>query len=439
MKKIMGILMAGILMNFLCADESPAKSTGSLPKFHKQILKNGLEIYVVPTKNNGVVQTNVIYRVGSRNEIMGKSGIAHMLEHMNFKSTKTLKAGEFDSIVRKNGGVNNATTGFDYTHYYIRSSKNSIETNLRLYADLMENLQLKDEEFQPERKVVMEERRWRTDNSPGGYMSWRFFNTAYTYHYHWSPIGFVQDILGWSIDDVKNFHATYYQPQNAALLVVGDVDPKEIFALGEKYFGNIENKSPVPDVKAIEPPQDGPREATVHKTTALPMMLMGYKIPNFEHKDQVALDALALFLTAGKSSVLYKKLIDGKRIANSASAYTQALRDGGEFFFYAVANSGVKIERLKTEILKIIDDVKDGKIAQKDLDRMKLFVRLGYLQGLETVSGVSRTFAEYIGRGNIEPLLSYENDFSHLKLQDLVDVAKKYLVENKQTTIFLKP
>ena len=153
--------------------------SATLPKYYTQTLSNGLQVVAIPMHNGtGVVSTDVFYKVGSRNEVLGKTGIAHMLEHLNFKSTKKLAAGEFDVQVKKYGGVNNASTGFDQTHYFIRSSNRNVGRSMELFAELMKNLLLKDKEFQPERDVVAEERRWRTENNPIGYLYFRLFNTA---------------------------------------------------------------------------------------------------------------------------------------------------------------------------------------------------------------------------------------------------------------------
>ena len=200
----------------------------TLPKHYTKTLKNGLQVVVIPMPNGSdVITTDIFYKVGSRNEVMGKSGIAHMLEHLNFKSTKNLKAGEFDEIVKGFGGVNNASTGFDYTQYFIKSSSANLPKSLELFAELMSNLNLKDDEFQPERDVVLEERKWRTDNSPMGYLYFRLFNNLYLYHsYHWTPIGFTNDIKNWTLKDIQDFHATYYQPNNAILIVAGDINQK---------------------------------------------------------------------------------------------------------------------------------------------------------------------------------------------------------------------
>ena len=259
----------------------------SLPKYYTKQLTNGLQIVAIPMKNNSnVISTDVFYKVGSRNEVIGKSGIAHMLEHLNFKSTENLDAGEFDEIVKGYGGVNNASTSFDYTHYFIKSSKKNLDKSLDLFAELMENLNLKDEEFQPERDVVAEERRWRTDNSPMGYLYFKLFNNTFTYHpYHWTPIGFMDDIQTWTIDDIKDFHNKYYTPNNAIVIVTGDIDKEEVFEHVEKHFKDIKNtndeKKLDDTVHMNEPKQDGAKRIIVHKDSEVEMLAITYHIPNF--------------------------------------------------------------------------------------------------------------------------------------------------------------
>ena len=239
----------------------------SLPKHYTKTLKNKMQIVVIPMDNDsGVITSDVYYRVGSRNEIMGKSGIAHMLEHMSFKATKKYKAGEFDQIVKSHGGVNNASTGFDKTHYFIKTASKNLGMTLELFSELMHNLSLNDDEFQKERDVVAEERRWRTDNNPMGYLYFRIFNMQFTYHpYHWLPIGFMQDILSWKIEDIRDFYHRYYQPANAILIVSGDIKPETVYAEAEKYFGSIKNQHEIPEVTAVESPVDGSKRAILEK------------------------------------------------------------------------------------------------------------------------------------------------------------------------------
>ena len=416
----------------------------SLPKYYTKQLTNGLQIVAIPMKNNSnVISTDVFYKVGSRNEVIGKSGIAHMLEHLNFKSTENLDAGEFDEIVKGYGGVNNASTSFDYTHYFIKSSKKNLDKSLDLFAELMENLNLKDEEFQPERDVVAEERRWRTDNSPMGYLYFKLFNNTFTYHpYHWTPIGFMDDIQTWTIDDIKDFHNKYYTPNNAIVIVTGDIDKEEVFEHVEKHFKDIKNtndeKKLDDTVHMNEPKQDGAKRIIVHKDSEVEMLAITYHIPNFEHEDQVAMSALSEMLSSGKSSRLNKKLLDEKRLVNSVYGYNMELKDPGVFLFLAVCNPGVKAEDVEKEILKEIKKIKAGEIKQSELNRVKINTKADFIFSLESSSSVSNLFGSYFVRGNVKPLLSYEEGINKLKLEDITKVAKRYLNKDNSTTVILR-
>ncbi len=412
----------------------------SLPKYETKTLKNGLEIVVIPIKNNtNVVSTDIFYKVGSRNEVMGKTGIAHMLEHMNFKSTKNLPAGEFDKEVKSIGGVNNASTSFDYTHYYIKSSTDNFNTSLTLFAELMQNLNLKDDEFQPERDVVMEERRWRTDNSPLGYLYFRLFNNAYIYHpYHWTPIGFMNDIRTWTINDIRDFHKTYYQPSNAILMVSGDVEAKEVFKKAKKAFGSIKNSTKIPKVKFIEPEQDGAKRVIVHKESEVEMLAIAFHIPNFQDPDQVTLSVISEILYSGKSSRLHKELVDKQRLVNSVYAYNMENIDPSLFIFMATCNPGVKAEIVEAEIIKQIDIMKKTKVTKAELDKVKINTKSDFIYSLESSTSVANLFGSYLVRGDISPLLNYEDSVNKVTAKRVQEVANKYFDFNKSTTLILK-
>lgn len=413
----------------------------SLPKYYSKTLENDLKVIVIPMDNGtNVVSTNIFYDVGSRDEKMGKSGIAHMLEHLNFKSTKNLKAGEFDEVVKGFGGVNNASTSFDYTKYYIKSSSKNMGKSLKLFAELMENLTLKDEEFQPERDVVAEERRWRTDNNPMGYMQFRMFNNTYLYHpYHWTPIGFMSDIQNWSIEDIREFHSTYYQPKNATIVIAGDITQEEVFDAAKKYFANIENKKPIPtSLHTVEPKQDGAKKVIINRDTQVEMITVAYHIPNYEHDDQVALSALSELLSSGKSSILQKVLVDEKRLVNSVYAYNLELKDPGVFMFSAVCNEGVKAKDVKKEFDKIIKDIQAGKIEKDELKKIKINTKADFIFSLESSDSVASLYGSYFVRGNTKPLFEYEEKVALLKKKDLIEVAKKYLTKSNSTTVILK-
>jgi len=411
-----------------------------LPSYETKTLKNGLEIVVIPLHNEtNVISTDIFYKVGSRNEVMGKTGIAHMLEHMNFKSTKNLPAGEFDKEVKSIGGVNNASTSFDYTHYFIKSSSDNLKKSINLYAELMQNLSLKDKEFQPERDVVTEERRWRTDNSPLGYLYFRLFNNAYLYHpYHWTPIGFMNDIRTWTIDDIREFHKTYYQPKNAVLIVTGDIEPKEVFKRAKKAFGDIENSSDIPAVKFVEPEQDGAKRVIVHKESEVEMLAITFHIPNFKDKDQVTLSVISEILYSGKSSRLYKELVDKKRLVNSIYAYNMENIDPGLFIFMATCNPGIKAEKVEAELIKQINLMKTTQVTKAELEKVKTNTKSDFIYSLESSTSVANLYGSYLVRGDISPLMSYEEDVNKITAKKVQDVANKYFNFDKSTTVILK-
>ncbi len=412
----------------------------NLPKYYTKTLENGMQILVIPMQNNSnVITTDIFYKVGSGDEIMGKSGIAHMLEHLNFKSTENLKAGEFDEIVKGFGGVNNASTGFDYTQYFIKSSSKNLSKSLELFAELMQNLSLKDEEFQPERDVVLEERRWRTDNNPFGYLYFRLFNNAYIYHsYHWTPIGFVEDIKHWTIDDIKSFHKMYYQPQNAILVVAGDIKPETVFEEAEKTFGSIKNDGKIRRNHQIEPVQDGAKRIEVDKESQVEMLAIAFHIPNFQSPDQVALSALSELLSSGKSSRLNALLVDKLQLVNSVSAYNMETKHPGIFLFLAVCNPGVKAEDVEKIIWDEIEKIKNKEVTQEELDKIKINTKSDFIFSMQDSQTLVNIFGGYAAKGDLEPLLQYEERLMKLTPAQIKEVAKKYFTHKNSTTLILR-
>jgi len=413
----------------------------SLPAHFTKTLDNGMQVVVIPMDNDsGVITTDIYYKVGSRNEIMGKSGMAHMLEHLAFKSTDKLKEGEFDTIVKSRGGVNNAATGFDKTHYYIKTASKNLALSLDLFSELMHNLKLTDEEFQKERDVVAEERRLRTDNNPMGYLYFRVFNTHFTYHpYHWLPIGFMEDILSWKISDIRDFYQRYYQPSNAILIVAGDTTPDEVFAQADKYFGPIKNKHTIPKVTAVEPKVDGAKRAVLHKeSNKVDTLAITYAIPNYEHEDQVALSAISHILSSGKSSWFEKTIVNEKQLANQVYGYNMELTDPGVFLIMAMCAPGASLDVLEKEIMLQLEKLKNGEVTQAELDKVKINTKAEFIYSLESSSSVAGLYGDYYVKGNIKPLLEYEEKLDKITLKDLSDTAKKYFDHNFSTTVILK-
>ncbi len=429
-KSILGlILLSGVSM------------ANSLPKHFTKTLDNGMQIVVIPMDNDsGVITTDIYYKVGSRNEVMGKSGMAHMLEHLSFKSTDKLKEGEFDTIVKGRGGVNNASTGFDQTHYYIKTASKNLAMTLDLFSELMHNLKLTDEEFQKERDVVAEERRLRTDNNPMGYMYFRVFNTHFTYHpYHWLPIGFMEDILNWKIEDIRDFYKRYYQPNNAILVVAGDIKPEEVFTEAGKYFGEIKNEHEIPKVIAVEPKVDGAKRAILHKeSNQVDTLAITYAIPNYAHEDQVALSAISHILSSGKSSRFEKTLVNDKKLVNQIYGYNMELADPGVFLVMAMVTPGASLDVVEKEIISELEKLKNGDVTQAELDKVKINTKAEFIYSLESSSSVAGLYGEYYVKGNIKPLLEYEEKLDKITLKDISAVAKKYFDHDFSTTVILK-
>ena len=406
-----------------------------LHKFYTHKLKNNLEVIAIPmNRGSNVITSNIYYKVGSRNETLGKTGIAHMLEHMNFKSTKNLKEGEFDKIVKSLGGVDNASTGFDYTHYFIKTSSKYLSKTFELFSEVMANLNLNDEEFQRERKVVYEERLWRVDNNPIGYLYFRLFNNAYIYHpYHWTPIGFKDDILNWTIEDIREFHKTFYQPKNAFLLVAGDIDADEVFNQAEKYFSDIKNSRPIPKIHQKEPPLDGDKIIEIKRNTQIEAVAIAFHIPDFKHEDQFALSALSEILSGGKSGILREKFINKKQLVNEIYAYNMELIDPGVFLVLAFCNPGVSPEKVEKEIKK---ELINYKITKKALEKVKNQTKFDFITQLESSSGVSNIYGDYLAKGDITPLFNYQEEVSKLT-PEKIEEMKKYF-EKSITVRLLK-
>jgi len=309
-----------------------------------------------------------------------------------------------------------------------------------LFSELMHNLKLDNEEFQRERQVVAEERLLRTDSNPMGYLYFRLFNTHYVYHpYRWLPIGFMQDIQRWSIDDLKEFYQTYYQPNNAILMVTGDVNPDEVFKNAQKAFENITNAvREVPKVKFIEPEQDGAKHITIHRDTEVEMLAITFHIPNFKHKDQVTLSMISEILFSGKSSRLYKELVDKQRLVNSIYAYNMENIDPGLFIFLASCNPNVKAEDVEIELIKQIELIKSQEVTKAEIQKVKINTKADFIYSLESSTSVANLFGSYLVRGDLNPLLSYEEDINKVSAKQVQEIAKKYFDFSKSTTLILK-
>ena len=294
----------------LCFLFIPLSEAGLKEQVFETVLPNGLKVILLENHKAPLVTFQVWYRVGSRNEAWGKTGLSHMLEHMMFKGTEKIGPEQFSRIIQENGGDDNAFTSHDYTAYFENLSADRVQVAIDMEADRMQNLILREEDFRTERMVVMEERRLRTEDNPQSVLIEQILATAYQIHpYRWPIIGWMEDIARFTLEDLKVYYRTYYNPANAFLVVVGDFKKEELLSKIEKALGSYSKGVAPNQEKDKEPLQIGERRIFVKKEAQLPFLVMGYHVPNLREPDSYVLEVIATILSGGKSSRLYQSLV----------------------------------------------------------------------------------------------------------------------------------
>jgi zinc protease len=413
---------------------------------HEYKLDNGLKLIVKEDHRAPVVVSQVWYKIGSSYENDGITGISHMLEHMMFKGTKKHPAGEFSRIIAQNGGQENAFTGRDYTAYFQSLEKSRLKISFELEADRMRNLLLPENEFKKERQVVAEERRLRTEDDPQALTDEQFHAAAFaTGPYHHPVIGWMDDISHYTDADVRAWYQKWYAPNNATVVVVGDVDPDQVYALAKKYFGP--NKPS--EIGTVKPrhdiPQLGARQITVKTPAELPYLAMGYKVPVLRTAEQqwepYALDVLSGILDGGDSARLSKNLIRGSQVAASASAgYDLYERYDTLFELDGTPAPGHTVEDLKQALEQQIKSLRDTPVSAQELDRVKaqvvasnvyqrdsVFYQAMQIGLLETVGLDWHLADEYVDR------------IRAITPEQVQKVAQKYLTDDHLTIAVLQP
>ncbi|MBI3607110.1 MAG: insulinase family protein, partial [Nitrospirae bacterium] len=313
------------------------------------VLSNGLRVILIPEPKAPVVTVQVWYRVGSRDEVSGATGLSHLMEHMMFKGTARYGKGEFSRLIAGRGGTENAFTSQDYTAYFENLASDQIGLALELEADRMTGLAIADQEFRLERDVVKEERRLRTEDDPQGSLTEHLSAMAFMAHpYRWPVIGWMDDLDRLTADDIRAYYRRHYTPANAVLVVVGDLDPTTLLDRIRATFGAVEGPARPPRPAVIEPPQHGERRVIVKKEAQLPTLMVGYRVPNFAHPDTYALTVLAALLSEGRSARLHRALVYDRQIALEAGGEYAALSaDPPLLYVYATAHATTPIGDLE--------------------------------------------------------------------------------------------
>jgi len=336
-------------------------------------LDNGLRVLLLEDHRSPIVSFQVWYRVGSRNEQRGATGIAHFLEHMMFKGTPTHGPKQFARLVEENGGQDNAFTSQDVTSYFIDIAAEKLDLVIELEADRMRNLLLDPTQIASEREVIIEERRTRTEDDPGGFLGEEVSSIAFKAHpYGYPIIGWTEDIKRITPDEIRAFYRTYYVPNNAMIVAVGAFKAPEALDKIRRRFGRIPRGSAPPPVLAVEPPQNGERRVTVRKQAALPIVYLGWHVPNQRSDDAPALELLSTILSGGRASRLYRDLVYQRQLALDAGGdYSYFSIDPNLFWFWATPMPGQTPETLEKELLAHMERLKAEPVTDEELARAK--------------------------------------------------------------------
>lgn len=410
------------------------------------MLDNGMQVIVKEDHRAPVVVSQVWYKIGSSYEYQGITGLSHVLEHMMFKGTKNVPAGEFSRIIAANGGEENAFTGRDYTAYFETLSADRLEIALKLEADRMANLRLDPEEVRKETEVVKEERRLRTEDKPSGLLYEQFNAVAWRASPYQNPvIGWMNDLNNLKLEDLADWYHRWYSPGNAVLVVAGDVQPDKVKALAEKYFGPIPKVELAAPKPFVEPAQFGETRVTVSVPAKQPYLMMGYKTPIVGSADAdwepYALSVLAAILDGGSSARLSKELVREQAVAASAGAgYDAYSRLPGQFVLDGTPTAGHDLAQIEAALRTQVKRLQEEPVSQEELDRViaqavaekvyqkdSLFYQAMEIGLLETI-GLDWRLAE----GELERLRA-------VTPEQVQAVARKYLVEDRLTVAILKP
>ena len=424
----------------------PVSAQSAEVKVQERILPNGMKILVKEDHRSPVVVSQVWYKVGSSYEYSGITGISHMLEHMMFKGTDQHPPGEFSRIIAENGGRENAFTGRDYTAYFQTLEKSRLEVSFELEADRMRNLHLLEEELVKELQVVMEEPRMRTDDHPRAKTNEQFMAMAFSSSPYKNPIiGWPSDIENYKVDDLQDWYRLWYAPNNATLVVVGDVEPEQVFSLAEKYFGPLKPSKIKPQKPQREMDQLGTRRMQVKLPAKLPYLIMGYKVPVLNtvknEWEAYALDVLAGVLDGGSSARLQSRLVRGKQIAVGASAgYDMASRLPSLFKLTATPAEGQTVTDLEKALKEEIKQLQETLVADNELERIKAQVLAGsvYERDSNFYQAMQLGMLETVGIGWQEAD-KYVDNISQVTAEQVREVAKKYLVDDRLNIAVLEP
>jgi len=404
-------------------------------------LKNGMKVLVQTDHSIPNVALYIFYRIGSSNEHPGTTGLSHFFEHMMFNGAKKFGPGELDKAMEANGAANNAYTNENTTVYQDWFPRSALKLIFDIEADRIQYLSFDPKKVESERGVVASERRTEVDASNSGILDEQLQATAFVAHpYQWPVVGWMSDIEHWTMDDLKHNFEMGYAPNNATMVVVGDVAPEEIFQLCEKYIEPIPQHAPPPKVTTVEPEQMGERRLVVRKAAELPMLQIAYHVPQTNNPDFYALNILRTVLVQGESSRMYQRLIDKDQIALDVGISLSSAFDPTILKVSIQPKQGVDPQKCEAAVYEELDKVKKGSISDQELEKAKNIRLVEFYQQMRTINGRANTIGTYeVFFGDYHKLFDAAKNYSAVTKEDVQRVAQKYFGANNRTVATLIP
>ena len=420
---------------------TPVSAGALAERVFETTLANGLKVLLVEQPKAPVVTVQVWYKVGSRNEPVGKTGLSHMLEHMMFKGTPTIGPKQFDTLVTRNGGVDNAETQTDFTGYYEDFAADRVGLGLELEADRMAHLLIDEKEFVPEHQVVMEERRLRIDDQPGNLLSEVMRATAFLAHPYRNPtIGWPSDMAAYSREDVVRHYRTYYAPNNATLVVAGDLKKDALLPKIQTLYAGIARRPDPPKVITQEPPQVGERRVFVRKEAELPLVFGVYHVPNLTHPDSFALRVLAYILGGGESARFHQRVVYEKQLASYAGAdYNPVHADPFLFGFSAGPLPGKTAEEVEQAPYAEVERVQREPVTDRELQKARNQIESEFIFAQDSVHQLAEMLGRYESVASWRLLDGFLDGVGKVTAADVQRVAEKYLAPENRTVAILIP
>jgi zinc protease len=404
-------------------------------------LDNGLRVLLLEDHRSPIVSFQVWYRVGSRDEQRGATGIAHFLEHLMFKGTPTRGPKQFARLVEENGGQDNAFTSQDVTSYFVNIAGDKIDLVIDLEADRMQNLLLDPKEINSEREVVIEERRTRSEDDPSGFLGEEVNSIAFKAHPYGAPIiGWMEDIRRITPAEIRAFYKTYYVPNNAIVVAVGDFRAPAVLEKIQKTFGRIPRGKTPPPVLAVEPTQNGERRVIVKKEAELPVVYLAWHVPNHRSNDAPALEVLSTILSGGRASRLYRDLVYQRQLALEAGGdYSYFALDPNLFWFWATPMPGQTPETLEAELAKQMERLKTEPVTDEELARAKNQIESAFVLQEDSVHRRAALLARFELIGGYVQKDSFMTKVRAVTAADLTRVAGAWFAPERKSVGVLLP